>query len=185
MKNYLTPAQVAEHLAVSDQTVLNLIGRGELPAIRLSPRVIRVDPEDVEIHLLSRRTQPLDAIRPNTKLGVGRPLTADEWRLIEKAVGRLVRTQPEIDTVFVSGSYAAEDPDGGSDLDFVVVSNERLDFEQRAPILALVSRLARRPDVAFMDVQQFDLARPRFSALRPVYGENHAVESAGTAFQGG
>lgn len=39
---YLTPAEAAEELRVSTDTVLRLISAGTLPAIRVSPRVIRI-----------------------------------------------------------------------------------------------------------------------------------------------
>lgn len=39
---YYTPKEVAALLKVSDDTVLHLIDRGELPALRVSQRVIRV-----------------------------------------------------------------------------------------------------------------------------------------------
>jgi excisionase family DNA binding protein len=43
----LTTAQVAERLAVSVDTVLDLIAAGQLRAHRLGHRTIRVDPADV------------------------------------------------------------------------------------------------------------------------------------------
>ena len=39
---YYTPREVAQALAVSDDAVLDLIDRGELPALRVSPRIIRI-----------------------------------------------------------------------------------------------------------------------------------------------
>jgi excisionase family DNA binding protein len=39
---YLTPAEAAEQLRVSSDTVLRLIASGELAALRVSPRVIRI-----------------------------------------------------------------------------------------------------------------------------------------------
>ncbi len=39
---YYTPKEVAALLKISDDTVLHLIDRGELPALRISQRVIRV-----------------------------------------------------------------------------------------------------------------------------------------------
>lgn len=41
-KLYYTPREVAEALAISDDAVLDLIDRGELPALRVSPRIIRI-----------------------------------------------------------------------------------------------------------------------------------------------
>ncbi len=41
-RRYLTPTEVAGALRVSTDTVLRLVSSGELPAIRVSPRVIRI-----------------------------------------------------------------------------------------------------------------------------------------------
>lgn len=39
---YYTPREVAELLRISDDAVLDLIHRGDLPALRVSPRIIRI-----------------------------------------------------------------------------------------------------------------------------------------------
>ena len=39
---YYTPREMAEALAISDDAVLDLIDRGDLPALRVSPRIIRI-----------------------------------------------------------------------------------------------------------------------------------------------
>jgi excisionase family DNA binding protein len=39
---YHTPKQVAEILGISDDAVLDLINRGDLPGIRISPRITRI-----------------------------------------------------------------------------------------------------------------------------------------------
>lgn len=41
-RRYLTPAEAAAALRVSTDTVLRLVSSGELPALRVSPRVIRI-----------------------------------------------------------------------------------------------------------------------------------------------
>lgn len=41
-KLYYTPKEVAEALSISDDAVLDLIDRGDLPALRVSPRIIRI-----------------------------------------------------------------------------------------------------------------------------------------------
>lgn len=41
-KRYLTPSEVASALRVSPDTVLRLIARGDLPAIRISERIYRI-----------------------------------------------------------------------------------------------------------------------------------------------
>jgi excisionase family DNA binding protein len=39
---YYTPREVAEILRISDDAVLDLIHRDEIPALRVSPRIIRI-----------------------------------------------------------------------------------------------------------------------------------------------
>ena len=39
---YYTPKEVAEILRISDDAVLDLIHRGEIPALRVSARIIRI-----------------------------------------------------------------------------------------------------------------------------------------------
>jgi len=39
---YYTPKEVAEILGISDDAVLDLVNRGSLPALRISPRITRV-----------------------------------------------------------------------------------------------------------------------------------------------
>jgi len=39
---FMTPTEVAEALRVSNDTVLRLIASGELPALRVSPRILRI-----------------------------------------------------------------------------------------------------------------------------------------------
>ncbi len=41
-KLYYTPREAAEILAISDDAVLDLIKRGEMPALRLSTRITRI-----------------------------------------------------------------------------------------------------------------------------------------------
>ena len=41
-KLYYTPKEVAEILAISDDAVLELVKRGSLPALRVSPRIRRI-----------------------------------------------------------------------------------------------------------------------------------------------
>jgi excisionase family DNA binding protein len=41
-KLYYTPKEVAEILAISDDAVLDLVNRGSLPALRVSPRITRI-----------------------------------------------------------------------------------------------------------------------------------------------
>ena len=39
---YYTPKEVAEILGISDDAVLDLINRGDLPGLRISPRITRI-----------------------------------------------------------------------------------------------------------------------------------------------
>jgi excisionase family DNA binding protein len=41
-KLYYTPREAAEMLAISDDAVLDLIKRGDIPALRISPRITRI-----------------------------------------------------------------------------------------------------------------------------------------------
>lgn len=41
-RRYYTPKEVAEILRVSDDAVLDMIRRGDLPALRVSPRLLRI-----------------------------------------------------------------------------------------------------------------------------------------------
>ena len=41
-KLYYTPREAAEMLAISDDSVLDLIKRGDLPALRISTRITRI-----------------------------------------------------------------------------------------------------------------------------------------------
>jgi excisionase family DNA binding protein len=43
-----TKRQVAKRLNVSERTVTRYVSEGRLPAVRLSPRAVRFDPESVE-----------------------------------------------------------------------------------------------------------------------------------------
>ena len=41
-KLYYTPKEVAEILDISDDAVLDLVNRGSMPALRVSPRITRI-----------------------------------------------------------------------------------------------------------------------------------------------
>jgi len=41
-KLYYTPKEVAELLDISDDAVLDLVNRGAIPALRVSPRITRI-----------------------------------------------------------------------------------------------------------------------------------------------
>ena len=54
-QRYLTPAEAADALRVSTDSVLRLVSTGELPAIRVSPRVIRIPTPAFEAFAAGRR----------------------------------------------------------------------------------------------------------------------------------
>lgn len=49
---YITLAEAAERLSVTERTIRNLIARGQLPGYRLGSRTIRVQPADVDTLLV-------------------------------------------------------------------------------------------------------------------------------------
>ncbi len=53
-RRFLTPAEAASELRVSTDTVLRLIAAGTLPAIRVSPRVIRIPVPAFEFYRAGR-----------------------------------------------------------------------------------------------------------------------------------
>ncbi len=53
----LTYGQVAERLGVSERTVRRFVSRGDLPAKRLSDRVVRIDTTDLDRWLDTRHRQ--------------------------------------------------------------------------------------------------------------------------------
>jgi excisionase family DNA binding protein len=50
-KRYLTPKEAADELSVSPDTVLRLIGRGDLPAVKISDRLYRIPVPALERYL--------------------------------------------------------------------------------------------------------------------------------------
>ena len=64
MTELLTRAQAAELLTVSEDTVSRLIASGQLPAYRISPRVIRLDKADVLAYMESRRQRAMALVKP-------------------------------------------------------------------------------------------------------------------------
>jgi len=54
----LTVAGAADYWACSERTIRNLVASGELPACRIGPRMIRIDPRD-----LDRLERPVQAAR--------------------------------------------------------------------------------------------------------------------------
>lgn len=57
-RRYLTPAEAAAELRVSTDTILRLIASGALPALRVSPRLIRIPRPAFEFFRDGRSPQP-------------------------------------------------------------------------------------------------------------------------------
>jgi excisionase family DNA binding protein len=81
-RRFLTPAEAAEELRVSSDTVLRLIADGRLPAIRVSSRIIRIPRPAFEIFREGREiprrrvvTRPSEA---EPKLGAGEDIPERE-----------------------------------------------------------------------------------------------------------
>jgi excisionase family DNA binding protein len=62
----LTPAEVAGELRCSDDTVHRLIASGDLPAIRISSRVLRVQRSALAAYI-DARTQHGDQLAPRRR----------------------------------------------------------------------------------------------------------------------
>lgn len=57
IESYLTVAELAEALKINQQTIRNWIDRGELRAVRVGPRRVRIRQSDVDT-FLSRAAMP-------------------------------------------------------------------------------------------------------------------------------
>ena len=53
----LTAKQAAENLAVSVRSIRTFIAEGSLPVVRLSPRSLRIHPDDLDAFIEKRRTK--------------------------------------------------------------------------------------------------------------------------------
>ena len=77
-KLYYTPKEVAEILAISDDAVLDLVNRGSMPALRVSPRIIRIPIAAFDLWLEGfeprRRWVTIAPARRNVVVGQGEPL---------------------------------------------------------------------------------------------------------------
>ena len=51
----LTLGEVARRLGISPRSLARLIAAGELPVVRLSARVVRISPADLDTYIESRR----------------------------------------------------------------------------------------------------------------------------------
>ena len=48
---WITRQEAADRLAISVKTLDGLIRRGQLPASKIGPRIVRIDERDIEEHL--------------------------------------------------------------------------------------------------------------------------------------
>ncbi len=75
---YHTPKEVAEILGISDDAVLDLIRRGDLPGLRISPRITRIPIAAFdrwrEGYRPRRRTAVIREARTTPSIGEGEPL---------------------------------------------------------------------------------------------------------------
>jgi excisionase family DNA binding protein len=55
---YLTPREIATQLGVSTKTVHRLVDAGQLRALRVGPRLLRVRPEDFAEFVSERESGP-------------------------------------------------------------------------------------------------------------------------------
>ena len=78
MKQFLSPAEIAQELGISSTTVLRLIHAGELPAIRVSARIYRIPVASFEMYKAGslRRPEPapMGGIQPRPRLGANEGL---------------------------------------------------------------------------------------------------------------
>ena len=77
-KQFLTPADVAAALAISSTTVIRMIHKGELPAIRVSERIYRIPAASFEMFkagtLRTVSPAPLRTVKRQRRLGEGESL---------------------------------------------------------------------------------------------------------------
>ena len=77
-KQFLTPADVAAELDISSATVMRMIHKGELPAIRVSERIYRIPAASFEMYkagsLRTVTAAPLRSVDHEPRLGEGESL---------------------------------------------------------------------------------------------------------------
>ncbi|HEY8868717.1 MAG TPA: helix-turn-helix domain-containing protein [Candidatus Limnocylindrales bacterium] len=87
-KRYLTTSEVASALRVSSDTILRLIDRGELPALRVSERIYRIPVpafERYERGSVKRRTVVHRQVPDVADYGAGEEIGEPEGRLAGRA----------------------------------------------------------------------------------------------------
>ncbi len=85
MQRFYTPREVAALLGVSPTTVMKLIHRGELPAVRVSERVYRIPVPALERYVSGEQQPEFEVHWRNVKrIGkLGEPMTAAAEELVE------------------------------------------------------------------------------------------------------
>ena len=77
---YYTPKEVAEILAISDDAVLDLVNRGSMPALRVSPRITRIPIAAFDLwregFARRRRRVTIGSARRHVAVGEGEQLPA-------------------------------------------------------------------------------------------------------------
>jgi excisionase family DNA binding protein len=87
-KRYLTTSEVASALRVSSDTVLRLIDRGELPALRVSERIYRIPVPALERYErgpVKRRTVVHRRVADVADYGADEGVPEPEERLVGRA----------------------------------------------------------------------------------------------------
>lgn len=62
--------EVAERLKISHDTVSRLVDRGELPAVRVSERIVRIPVPAFEFYVSGREVTPRQVVRQRVSEGV-------------------------------------------------------------------------------------------------------------------
>ena len=73
MDEFLTVKEVAELLKLNEQTLRNMIDRGELPAVRVGSRRVRIRQSDLDAFLGAGETSPAadeDALREQFRVSL-------------------------------------------------------------------------------------------------------------------
>ena len=58
---WISRQQAAERLNVSVKTIDGLVKRGQLPAYRIGPKIVRIDEHDIEAYVANRPVAPAPA----------------------------------------------------------------------------------------------------------------------------
>ena len=84
--NFLTIAEVANLLRLNQQTVRNWIDRGDLPAVRIGPRRVRVRESDLERLIAAGETTPIETEREPISAGETEGPPTEPWARLGSAL---------------------------------------------------------------------------------------------------